>query len=367
MPIEQFMLEAGTLRGMLNKAGIMELRELGAQIGVSSATTFDKEDLVNRLVEKFCAQKRPMRGKYYEATDYDAHEIMKVITENIDVKTKEVEGIIDYYEYGGMLRQPDDLESGKYEVFMPMWVMEKFDLRPGDYVLGEAFNLSSCSVMGFFKPALVNGQEPNYPRRRFEELKCIAPKNKIKLKMKGSLETIDSYTPLAEGMRSVWKTDVNGNTLSISMATLASTIKAQGFKVYSVYLGEAPEIKNILADKIEENLYYSTYDSDVSDNFRKVKIIFDMAKREVEAGQRIVIVISRAESIFSNQNQDKLRSLFGSARFLSKGGSLTVIICERKDFLLDDIADNINIISSMNGNMFFDYMKSYSSFNENKK
>lgn len=353
-------LEAGTLRGMLNKSGIIELRELGLQVGVASSTTYVKEDLINRLVEKICAQKRPMNGKYYEATDYDCNELLQAFMGEIEVKPKTVEGILDSFSYGAMLRS-EDLESGKNEVFVPMWIMEKFDLRPGDYIEGQAVNLSSNSVMGLMSVKKVNGNAPLYARKSFKELKASPPKKKLTLSLSEPLNAIDLYSPIAEGMRCLIRTDVRGNKINAYLAEIPEKLKEQGIKVYSLFLGEAPEIKNNLASKITDNLYYTAFEESVSENLRIANVIWDKAKREVEMGERVAILVSRVESLDNYIERDKLRSMFGSAKYCNKGGSLTIIMCERRDFSLDDIADNVTIVTTRNGEILYDYGNSYSS------
>lgn len=359
MKFGELTLDAGTLRGLLNKSGIVELREVGLQVGVPSATTFGKDDLVNRIVEKVSAQKRPMTGKYYEATDYDVNEIVQYYLGNSEYKEIEAEGYIDEYEYGGMLRE-EDTNSGKNEIFVPKWIMEKYDLRGGDYVIGSACHLSSNSVDGMIKVDSVNGEQPLTQRRNFAELKVYPPKSKIALSLPDPLSTIDVYTPAAEGMRILWKTETKGNVLSKYLADIPASFEAQGIKTYSLFLGEAPELKADITDKIERNLFYTTFDEDVKENLRIAHVIFDRAKREVEEGKRIAIILSRIESIDTYSNFNAIRSMFGSAKYC-KNGSLTIVMCSRRDYSLDDIADNVTIINNHNGELFHDYFKSYSS------
>ncbi len=351
-------LEAGTLRGLLNKSGIVELREIGLQTGVASSTTWEKEDLVNKIVEKLAAQKRPINSTYYEATDYDVNELLKCYLNEKDYRPKEIEGYLDEYVYGAMVRN-SELKTEKDMIFIPRWVMEKFDLRGGDYIKGTACLLSMNSVYGVIEVKEVNGLEPLTERKNYIDLRASQIKKKLVLGMPEPLDAVDVLTPVGEGMKTIIRTDLRGNALSKLLTYIPESFEQQGIKTYSLFLGESPEFKNEVVN-IKDNLFYTNFEENVEENYRMFSLIIDIAKREVEMGQRVAVLLSRLESVYTGDNFCKIRSLFGSSKY-TKSGSLTIITTARRDFNIEDIADNVMYVNYHNGSVFYDYLKSYSS------
>ena len=266
-----------------------------------------------------------------------------------DVPTQEVSGILDIAHEGhGFLRpkfRPSDAD-----VYISASQIRKFMLRPGDDVVGMGRPPKDNErYFGLLKVVKVNGQSADRQERRakFADLTPIYPNEKLKLetgRLPLSARMIDLIAPIGMGQRGMVVSPPKAGKTTV-LKEIAKGISDNFPKVHlmAALIGERPEEVTDISRSVKGEVIASNFDEPAETQTRIAEIVLERAKRLVEKGMDVVILldsITRLARAYNLSVPPSGRTLtggfdpaalyppkrfFGAARNCEEGGSLTII------------------------------------------
>ncbi|MCI9040705.1 transcription termination factor Rho [Dubosiella newyorkensis] len=290
--------------------------------------------------------------------EIDISKVQKELMEKRDRERKQARGVLEVMEKGfGFLRQENYL-SGEDDVYVSESKIKALKLKTGDYIEGVASPKHSNNSRALETVHTINNHtvKESLGRKRFDQLTPIFPDKKIKMettKTNYAGRIIDLFSPIGYGQRGmiVAPPKVGKTTL---LETFAQSILKNHKDIYLIVLliDERPEevtaFKEMVIEAAGENkdhveVVYSTFDEQPSHHKRVAEMALSRAKSLVEFGENVVILLdsitrlSRAYNLIVPSTGKVLsggldpnalygpKRLFGAARNLREGGSLTVI------------------------------------------
>jgi transcription termination factor Rho len=266
------------------------------------------------------------------------------------------EGVLDLSEDGhGFLRSQDEnYKPSQDDVFISQNQIKRFGLRCGDLVGGYIKNHGKRVGGNFLMINLkeINGVfvDSSYQKINFDNLTPLYPNRKINLHLdksrKGAMSTrmIDLVSPIGFGQRAlIVAPPRTGKT--VLMQNIADAISTNHPDAYLIYLGidERPEEFTEMKRTIKGEVVSSTFDEPATRHVALAQIVIEKAKRLVEKGLDVVILLdsitrlARAYNTVSPSSGKilsggvdsnalhKPKRFFGAARNIEDGGSLTII------------------------------------------
>ncbi len=253
----------------------------------------------------------------------------------------------------GFLRSADyNYISSPDDVYVTQQQIRKYALKPGDTV--ECTMRSPRDNERFFpmsKVIRVNGISPEKAAERvaFENLTPLFPDQKFTLcrgdgKDPLSCRIIDLFSPIGKGQRGlIVAQPKTGKTMLLK--DIANAISANHPEVYMIVLliDERPEEVTDMIRSVKAEVIASTFDEPAENHVRVANIVHEKAKRLVECGHDVVILldsITRLARAYNTvapasgkvlsggveaQALHKPKRFFGAARNIEFGGSLTII------------------------------------------
>lgn len=272
-----------------------------------------------------------------------------------DLPTEIVSGILDIANEGSGLLRPKIAPSGD-DIYISSSQIRRFNLRNGDMVTGLARRPKENErYWGLLKVEKVNGMEIEKVKDRpdFEKLLAIYPDKQIDLSTDKDILTtrmIDLVAPIGFGQRGLIVSPPKAGKTWL-LKDIISGIAKNYPKVHlmAALIGERPEevtdITRHMANVTEERgeVVGSNFDEPPRAQTRIAELALDRAKRLVEEGKDVVIVLdsitrlARAYNLalptsgrtltggFDPQALFPAKKFFGAARKIEKGGSLTII------------------------------------------
>jgi transcription termination factor Rho len=279
--------------------------------------------------------------------------------------TEYVEGVLDIANEGSGLLRPKFAASDK-DIYISASQIRRFNLRVGDLVGGQARQPKENErYWGLLKVEKVNGEpvESLKERTNFDDLVAIYPDEQIILSTEPDVLTtrvMDLISPIGFGQRAlIVSAPKAGKTWLIKdiLAGIAKNYpeggkKAKGKKqvhLMAVLIGERPEEVTDIVRKMKEvtdgkgEVAASNFDEPPADQTRVGELALERAKRLVENGRDVVIVLdsitrmARAYNLALPTSGRTLsggfdpvalfpaKKFFGAARKIENGGSLTII------------------------------------------
>ncbi len=261
-------------------------------------------------------------------------------------------GILEIMDEGyGFLRQVAHPRTTG-DVYISQSQIRRFGLKTGDTVTGQVrppkegeryFGLVQVERVNGFDPE----QVPSRSRPQFEYLTPIFPEERIVLETEGSnLSTrmIDLFAPIGMGQRGLVVSPPKAGKTTILKHLAHSVAENLPEAVLMVVLiGERPEEVTDMRRAVHGDVFSSTFDESVEEQCRVAELALERAKRLVEAGQDVVILLdsvtrlTRAYNLAVPSSGRTLsggidpvalyppKKFFGAARNIEEGGSLTVI------------------------------------------
>jgi transcription termination factor Rho len=263
-----------------------------------------------------------------------------------------VEGLLDLRDEGyGFLRTNGYLASGK-DVYVSLSQVRRFALRKGDYVSGASRPASSSEKY----PALlridtVNGMTPDEARARarFEDLTPLFPDQKLRLEVPGDTNNmvariVDLISPIGKGQRGLIVSPPKAGKTTV-LKQIAHSIETNNPEVHLMVLlvDERPEEVTDMRRSVKGEVVSSTFDRPSEEHTQVAELAIERAKRLVEMGRDVVIVLdgitrlARAYNLAAPASGRILsggvdsaalyppKKFFGSARNIEEGGSLTIL------------------------------------------
>jgi transcription termination factor Rho len=324
--------EAGTTTGFMNLSELKrrspaELLEYAEELEIENASTLRKPDLVFATLKRLAESGVPIYG----------------------------EGVLEILQDGfGFLRTPDvNYLAGPDDIYVSPSQIRRFGLRTGDLVDGEVRAPKEGErYFALLRVNTINFDPPEKARHRvhFDNLTPYYPTEKLKLEVEDSpskdvsCRVIDLVAPLGKGQRALIVAQPRtGKTML--MQNIAHSVVANHPEVYLIVLliDERPEEVTDMARTVRGEVVSSTFDEPASRHVQVAEMVIEKAKRLVEHGRDVVILLDSVTRLARAYNTvvpssgkvltggvdanalQRPKRFFGAARNIEDGGSLTII------------------------------------------
>jgi transcription termination factor Rho len=306
----------------LETTSLGELRQMARDLNVQNANRLKKEDLILKIQQAEAErQGLELRGG-----------ILEIMSEGI-----------------GFLRS-GHYQPGPYDIYVSQSQIRRYSLRNGDLVIGHVRPpRESERHYGLLKVESINGLDPDETKRRpvFESLTPIFPDMRFDLETdRHDLATrlINLVTPIGRGQRGLIVSPPKAGKTTI-LKQLANSISTKHLDVHLMValIGERPEEVTDMDRSVDAEVISSTFDEPVTSHVRVAEMVLERAKRLVEVGRDVVILmdsitrLARAYNLVVTPSGRTLsggidpsalyppKRFFGAARNIEEGGSLTII------------------------------------------
>ena len=283
---------------------------------------------------------RTNNGNRYRDPDYEFDGII------------ESEGVLEMMPDGyGFLRSSDyNYLSSPDDIYLSQSQIKLFGLKTGDTVKGVVRPPKEGEkYFPLIRVSKINGLSPNVVRDRvsFEHLTPLFPQEKFNLAGKSStLSTriIDLFSPIGKGQRAmIVSQPKTGKTMLLK--DIANSIASNHPEVYQIILliDERPEEVTDMQRNVRGEVVASTFDEPADKHVKVANIVLEKAKRLVECGHDVVILLDSITRLARAYNTvapasgkilsggidanalHKPKRFFGAARNIENGGSLSII------------------------------------------
>lgn len=306
----------------LESKTLNDLRELAKASGITGVSNLKKQDLIFKLLQ---AQ-----------TEEAGHTLS--------------DGILDIVADGYGFLRGERMLPGPNDVYVSQSQIRRFGLRTGDRVWGQIRPpKESERYYSLLRVELINGIDPETARKRpsFDQLTPIFPNEQIKLETEPHLlatRLVDLVAPIGRGQRGLIVSPPKaGKTLLLKAIANGITTNYQDIHLMVLLIGERPEEVTDMRRSVKGDVISSTFDEPVEDHTKVAEMTLERAKRLVEGGQDVVILMDSITRLARAYNLDMPPSgrtlsggidpvalyppkrFFGAARNIENGGSLTII------------------------------------------
>ncbi|MFC2035794.1 transcription termination factor Rho [Chloroflexota bacterium] len=299
-----------------------ELVEAAKEVGVSTHASLKKQDIIMRLLQAYTEQ---------EGNTFCG-------------------GVLEMMSDGyGFLRNSTLLPSST-DIYVSQSQIRRFGLRNGDMVTGQGrparagekyFSLLRIEVVNGLNPELAKG------RPHFGSLTPTFPDRLIDLEIRANdlaARLLNLVAPIGRGQRGLIVSPPKaGKTMLLkSIANCAST-NYNDIHVMVCLIGERPEEVTDMRGSVNGEVVYATFDEPVENHTRVADLALDRAKRLVESGKDVIILLDGITRLTRSYNLAipssgrtlsggidpvalyPAKHFFGAARNTAEGGSLTII------------------------------------------
>lgn len=332
----------------LEEMSLTELKDLAKENNIKNISKLKKDELIEMLSQILNQNNFIKREEKVEKQENNTSEEMsgyKLTTEGDEI----VEGILDILPDGyGFLRGDNYLSTPK-DVYISMVQIRRFKLDTGDIIKGISRFREGEKFPSLIFVGEVNGESPEKAakRKRFDELTPIYPNERIKLETTSNeyaMRIIDLISPIGKGQRGmiVAPPKVGKTTL---LKKIANSISANtpDAKLIVLLIDERPEEVTDMKRSINGEVIYSTFDELPEHHVKVAEMVLERAKRLVEQGQDVVILLDSITRLARAYNLTipssgktlsggldpaslhKPKKFFGAARNIEHGGSLTIL------------------------------------------
>ncbi len=315
----------------LKKLSFQELFKKAEEMGVSISGTMLKEDLVFSIVKKAAELNHPICGG----------------------------GVIEVLNEGfGFTRSPQsNYLASADDVYLSPGQIRKLSLRAGDDLYGELrLPRKEERYLALLKALSVNENSFNSGKRRihFDGLTPLYPDSHLRLecnkavmhnnKRDLSARVIDIVAPLGRGQRAlIVAPPKTGKTMLMQNISNSISTNYKEMKLIVLLIGERPEEVTDMERSVEGEVVSSTFDEPASRHVQLAELVIERAKRMVENGHDVVILLDSITRLARAYNAvvpssgkvltggvdsnalQRPKRFFGAARNIENGGSLTII------------------------------------------
>ena len=312
----------------LEPKSLSELRALGMELGVPEAEHRKKEYLMVAIASRTVEEESEKEAGKVEK----GGGILEIMPEGI-----------------GFLR--DNYQMSKNDIYVSQAQLRRLDLRSGDMIFGKIRPpRESERHYGLVHVESINGTPvaESKDRIRFEDLTPIFPEERINLETEvnniASNRLIDLIAPIGRGQRAMIVSPPKAGKTTI-LKDIANAISANypDINLMISLIGERPEEVTDMDRSVDAEVISSTFDEPVTSHVRVAEMALERAKRQVEIGRDVVILmdsitrLARAHNVVVPHSGkilsggvdahalDKPKRFFGAARNVEEGGSLTII------------------------------------------
>lgn len=265
---------------------------------------------------------------------------------------RDAEGVLEVLPDGYGFLRCENYSPGNKDVYLSMAQIRKFNLKTGDYIKGKTRpSKEGDKLMALLYIESVNGGAVSrcITRRSFEELTPIHPDERLQLENPGktrdlAIRLIDLISPIGKGQRGLIVAPPKaGKTIMLKKLANSITENYPGVKLIVLLIDERPEEVTDMQRSINGEVVYSTFDEKPENHTKVAEMVIERAKRLVEDGEDVVILLDSITRLSRAYNQTvppsgrtlsggldpsslyKPKRFFGAARNIEGGGSLTII------------------------------------------
>lgn len=308
----------------LKKKPIAELAEIAAQLGVEEPQTLRKQELIFQIEQNLLRTNVVLRA----------------------------EGVLEILPEGyGFLRSPDwNYLYGPDDIYVSPSQIKRFELRTGDTIQGQVRPPKEGErYLALLKVETVNLDDPDKARSRvsFDNLRPRYPDRRIRLEPPNgdlAMRVIDLIAPIGMGQRGLIVSPPKAGKTTL-LQKMANSIRANHPDIVLIVLliDERPEEVTDMEENVDAEVISSTFDEPAERHTQVAEMVLDKAKRLVEHGKDVVILLDSITRLARAYNVTvphsgkilsggvdanalhKPKRFFGAARNIDDGGSLTII------------------------------------------
>ena len=358
---------------MLKAKKLAELIEIAEQIGIKELKGVKKQDIIDKIVGNASEEKssdikpEPKVAKNnYRENRYNNGGNKNYQNKNFNKDNRnrykepdfefdgiiESEGVLEIMQDGyGFLRSSDyNYLSSPDDIYVSQSQIKLFGLKTGDTVHGTVRPPKDGEkYFPLIKVNKINGLDPKVVRDRvsFEHLTPLFPEEKFNISSKESTistRIIDLFSPIGKGQRGmIVSQPKTGKTMLLK--DVANAIAANHPEVFQIILliDERPEEVTDMQRNVKGEVVASTFDEPADRHVKVANIVLEKAKRLVECGHDVVILLDSITRLARAYNTvqpasgkilsggvdanalHKPKRFFGAARNIENGGSLSII------------------------------------------
>jgi transcription termination factor Rho len=262
------------------------------------------------------------------------------------------EGVLEKLSEGyGFLRAPDaSYLPGPDDIYVSPSQIRRFGLLTGDTVCGPIrLPKQNERYLALARVDSVNGQSPEAARKRtpFDKLTPLYPQDRLRIETEGdeiSGRVVDLMTPLGKGQRGlIVSPPRTGKTMLLQAIAHAMARNHPEVTLIVLLIDERPEEVTDMERSIQGEVVSSTFDEPGTRHVQVAEMVMDKAKRLVEAGRDVVLLLDSITRLARAYNAvipasgrvlsggldanalQKPKRFFGAARAVEEGGSLTIL------------------------------------------
>lgn len=308
----------------LKSKKIVELNKIAKELEIENYSDLRKQELIFKIL-----------GKQAEKEGYSFSS-----------------GVLEVLPDGyGFLRSPDyNYLSSPDDIYVSPSQIKKFNLRTGDTVAGQVRPPKNGErFFALLKVTSVNGEEPEkvMHRRLFDNLTPLYPERRIQLETvpgEYSMRIMDLLSPIGFGQRGlIVSPPKSGKTILLQKIANSITRNHPDVKLIVLLIDERPEEVTDWKRTVKAEVISSTFDEPAERHVQVSDIVIEKAKRLVEMGNDVVILLDSITRLARANNTviphsgkilsggvdayalHKPKRFFGAARNTEEGGSLTII------------------------------------------
>ncbi len=308
----------------LKQMRISELTKLAQELNVTGASGLKKQELIFKILEEQTKQE----GLIF------------------------AEGVLEVLPDGyGFLRSPDyNYLPGPDDIYVSPSQIKRFGLRTGDTISGQIRPPKEGErFFALLKVEAVNYENPEEAKKKilFDNLTPLYPNERIDLEHDPrdySTRIMNLLTPIGKGQRGlIVAQPKTGKTTLLQKIANAITANHPEVKMIVLLIDERPEEVTDMERSVKAEVISSTFDEPPDRHVQVADMVLEKAKRLVEYGQDVVILLDSLTRLARAHNSvvphsgkilsggldatalEKPKRFFGAARNIEEGGSLTII------------------------------------------
>ena len=318
-----------------------ELKTIAKSYGIANVSKYKKDELISEILKA---------DNGFESEDSEKIIINEPDENDSKSNTTTVCGLIDITADGYGFLRSNGYDSGEEDTYVSPTQIRRFRLKKGDKILGltrerkETEKFSPLIYINEINDIKVSELKT---RKDFDDLIPIYPNEKFTLEIEKeevSTRIIDFLVPIGKGQRALIVAPPKAGKTSLLRSILKGIeINNPKSKIFVLLIGERPEEVTEMKRFTKAEVIASTFDELPQNHIRLAEFVLERAKRLVELGEDVVILVdsitrlSRAYNVNTPSSGKTLtggldpfalhkpKRFFGSARNVENGGSLTII------------------------------------------
>ncbi len=347
------------MREKYESLGLTDLKEIAKARGIKGTSTMKKAQIVEAMLKEDEKHKAAGKEGAFKSVAPPAPPVRKTETGEEEKFPAELDsgitasGILEVMSDGFGFIRCENYLPGEHDVYVAPSQIRRFGLKTGDILEGNTrIKTQNEKFSALLYVKSINGYPPEVAMHRtsFENLTPIFPNERLKLETTGTsvaMRIMDLISPVGKGQRGMIVSPPKaGKTTLLKAVAKSLTRTAPDAHLIILLIDERPEEVTDIKEAIEGpnvEVIYSTFDELPEHHKRVSEMVIERAKRLVEHGRDVVILLdsitrlTRAYNLVVPPSGRTLsggldpaalhmpKRIFGAARNMREGGSLTIL------------------------------------------